>query len=200
MLFSMRSLKRYPSLILIIGFVLGAFPPTLYYLAVSGMLRPPAPTSQWDSRPCEALPSATTCNGIMPYAPYDATIITKQPGSGLCINANTRHSTQYITDNHNQSFAILELWQSPTCRTSFAHIQTTRGIYGTLTVEITTYPTRGSRWTEANYTVTYTSTTKNSNAAWSVMAYTPDDMAVSSCGYLSYREKSYGECIGDTIV
>jgi hypothetical protein len=193
------NLKHYPVFILLVGVLLGTMPAALYGLFAVSRLQPPTPQSEWDSRPCLSFPSPQTCNGILPYMPQSATTVSNQSGSGLCIDANATHSTQYITDNHSQSLAVLELWQSSTCRTSFAHIQTSGGIYSTLTIEIITYPTHRSRWAEANYTVTYTSISKISNAMWSVMVYTPNDATTSSCGYLLYQGKSYGECIEDPI-
>ncbi len=81
------------------------------------------PTS-YDTRPCVAHPSTTTCNGRYPESPpHVDPQFGAQHGAGACIDGATKTvEHQVITDGSGQAVGTLDLVWLPTCQSYYGEM------------------------------------------------------------------------------
>src|SRR6266566_5754972 len=104
------------------GILLGSMPVLVYHWLT---LTPPVPSSPWDTRACLLFPGPATCDGKYPTAPSDLVASRPlPPGNGACLTGETHmvNSTPIPNDNQ-QHLGTIDLWWSPPCQSSFAHVE-----------------------------------------------------------------------------
>jgi hypothetical protein len=175
---------------------MGMIPPTAYHILTTQ--HPPAPVSLWDSRPCHIDPGAQTCNGILPYAPYNFTAVTpgKIPGESACIDQKSRQYQAPLV-NRGDQLGTITLWWLPSCQSAFA-IASAVTDAGDTPMEaqlILSFP--GNRWTNEQYRATTTTAQGiefDGSALWTSLVWIGPGTSVAACGSAIVLKITYSAC------
>lgn len=197
-----QHIKRVFSLLLLTASICG---PLLVFAQTGTAMAATNQGSNWDTRPCRAIPGVENCNGKLPGAPTGtAPSDISKGGSGACFDNTAQYIQQDFTQTvgmsdgtqQTQMIASLQLWWLRTCNSYAAEVTVTRlnllgtqSIPPTIKVSITDHPVDSTQdnslldqvlnvgnW----FNITEVTKPIMSYDAWSPMIYSTNNV-VSTC-------------------